>query len=293
LLLDFAEIMQGSEPLRQSLVRLWRIPGLNGVLNASVRYAPGPLRAYVEHERLKTRLRDRQRAVAEEPYRALLQRGLAELRRRVGDDALGDYLEFGVYNGTSLITAFREIEAMRLSRMRLFGFDSFEGLPAEAATDDGGLWKPGDWCSDLEFTRAVLASEGIDEARVTLIPGWFSDTCTADTRRQHHIEKASVIMVDCDIYTSTREALAFCAPLIRDHALVIFDDWHSGQLAAKNLGERRAFEEWLADQGCFRHEPFGSYSRKSETFMITRVATQARRASSCTECLPNPHAATS
>jgi hypothetical protein len=293
LLLNFTGITQASEPLRSSLVRLWRLPGLNGVLNASVRYAPAPLRTYVEHERLKTRLRDRRRAVAEGPYAELLRRGLAELRRRVGIDALGDYLEFGVYNGTSLITAFREIEAMRLSGMRLFGFDSFEGLPAAAATDDEGLWKPGDWCSDLEFTRAVLASEGIDEARVTLIPGWFSDTCSADTARQHGIEKASIVMVDCDIYTSAREALAFCAPLIRDHALVIFDDWHSGQLAAKNLGERRAFEEWLAEWGCFRHEPFGSYSRRSETFMIARVGKTARRAHGSRACAPRPHAATS
>jgi hypothetical protein len=236
-----------------------------------MRYAPSPIRSYVEQERLRTRLRDRRRAVPEAPYRELLRRGLTELVNRVGPDGLGDYLEFGVYNGTSLVATFREMESLGLSHLRLFGFDSFEGLPPAAATDDGGLWQPGAWCSELEFTEAVLAAEGVDRKRVTLIPGWFSDTCTEETARRLGITKASIIMVDCDIYSSTKEALAFCGSLIKDHALVLFDDWHSGQLAAKNMGERRAFEEWVLSRGCFRYEPFGSYNRKSEVFIVSRV----------------------
>jgi len=103
------------------------------------------------------------------------------------------------------------------------------------------------------------------------VPGWFSDTCVPDTARKFDITKASVIMVDCDIYSSTIEALTFCEPLITDKALVLFDDWHTGQLAAKNLGERKAFEEWLGQSGRFTAEPFGTYRVKSETFMVTRV----------------------
>jgi O-methyltransferase len=257
--------------LRGSLLRLWRAPQLNRLLNASLRYAPTPVRTYVEKERLRVRLRDRRRAVPETPYRNLINRGLTELIREVGRDGLGDYLEFGVYNGTSLVSMFRESEAMGLRDMRLFGFDSFEGLPAEAATDDGGKWQPGAWRSELEFTEAVLEAEGVDRSRVFLVPGWFSHTCTEETARRYRIAKASVIMVDCDIYTSTRDALNFCAPLIADRALVLFDDWNTGDLAAKNLGERKAFEEWLAEWGCFTATPFGSYRVKSETFMVTRT----------------------
>jgi O-methyltransferase len=256
--------------IRQSLLRLWRAPQLNRLLNASLRYAPSPLRAYVEKERLQVRLRERRRAVPEKAYRDLLNRGLTELVERLGRDGLGDYLEFGVYNGTSLVSTFRETETMGLSNMRLFGFDSFQGLPAAAATEDEGKWKPGAWCSELEFTKAVLEAEGVDRDRVVLIPGWFSDTCNEQTARRYNITKASLIMVDCDIYSSTREALNFCAPLIKDQALMLFDDWHTGNLAAKNLGERRAFEEWLAEWGCFDARPFGSYRVKSETFMVTR-----------------------
>jgi O-methyltransferase len=252
------------------LLRLWRKPALNRVLNASLRFAPSQVRSYVEHERLRARLRDRRRAVPEGAYRTLLNKGLSQLVDTLGRDKLGDYLEFGVYNGTSIVSAYRETEALGLTSMRLFGFDSFEGLPAAAAHEDEGKWKPGAWRSDLEFTRAVLDDEGVDRKRVTLVPGWFSDTCVPETARKFGITKASVIMVDCDIYSSTKEALNFCAPLIQDSALILFDDWHTGQLAAKNMGERKAFEEWLAEQGCFTAEPFGSYRVKSETFMVVR-----------------------
>ena len=259
--------------VRNQLLRLWRTPQLNGLLNASMRYAPAPLRSYVEQERLRTRLRERERAIPESGYRMLLRRGLMQLADDVGGGALGDYLEFGVFNGTSLISTWRETEALGLDRMRLFGFDSFQGLPEAAAHDDDGTWAPGAWCSDLRFTEAVLQAEGVDRSRVTLIPGWFNETCVAATAAAHQISKASVIMIDCDIYSSTKDALNFCTPLIVDEALMLFDDWHSGGLAAKNLGERRAFDEWLAANGCFSAQPFGQYHAKSQTYLITRVGT--------------------
>ena len=42
----------------------------------------------------------------------------------------GDYLEFGVYQGSSLIMAFHLARRYRLNTMRFFAFDSFAGLPA-------------------------------------------------------------------------------------------------------------------------------------------------------------------
>ena len=41
----------------------------------------------------------------------------------------GDYLEFGVFRGTSFINACRLARRYRLDKMRFFAFDSFEGLP--------------------------------------------------------------------------------------------------------------------------------------------------------------------
>jgi hypothetical protein len=77
--------------------------------------------------------------------------------------------------------------------------------------------------------------------------------------------------VDCDTYLSAKEALTFCGPLIKDVVLMLFDDWHAyNDLAAFNLGEKRAFDEFLSVQGCFSVERFATYSTNAEVFMVSR-----------------------
>src|SRR5687768_4046277 len=43
----------------------------------------------------------------------------------------GDYLEFGVFKGASLLYAQQRADELKLGAMRFIGFDSFEGLPDE------------------------------------------------------------------------------------------------------------------------------------------------------------------
>ncbi len=273
--------LEQNRPLRSiesGLVTLWRTRALNRVLNAAVPFAPAPLRGWVERQRMRIReaelraqIRARGRLVPENDLRALLSRGLRALIDRGGPDSLGSYVEFGVYNGTSLLCMYRELEALGLRTVRLFGFDSFQGLPPEAAQEDEGRWKPGRCYSSLEFTTAVLASEGVDWQRVSLVPGWFSDTLKPETRQTLSIGKASVIMIDCDLYSSSKQALEFCAPLIDDQALILFDEFHPRGLTGKYAGERRAFDEFLKEQGCFTAKPFGQYAPRTETFLVSRI----------------------
>lgn len=189
----------------------------------------------------------------------------------VGPQGLGDYLEFGVCRGTSMSCMHRALAGAGASRTRLFGFDSFEGLPAIAAEDDGGLWPPGAFDSDIDFTKALLTRAGVDWTRTFLVKGWFSDTLTEKLVQEQQIEKASLIMVDSDIYTSAKEALSFCAPLIKDQSVIFFDDWNSGALAERNLGEKKAFDEFLAEHPEFIAEPLPAYSEGSAVFLVTRV----------------------
>jgi O-methyltransferase len=181
---------------------------------------------------------------------------------------LGDYLEFGVYNGSSLACAFNALNRVNAIHTRLFGFDSFEGLPQEASTDDEGVWYPGEFRMDYKFTRRFLTAKGVDWNRVSLVKGWFKDTLNDATVRQYGIRKASLIMIDCDIYSSAKDALSFCASLIGEQAVIFFDDWAG--LAAKNLGEKRAFEEFLAAHPEFTVRQFGTYSPNSQVFIVSR-----------------------
>jgi len=139
---------------------------------------------------------------------ARLDEALQTLLRNGGADELGDYLEFGVSFGSSLACMYRVAQRRGIRRMRFFGFDSFEGLPDAARTDDGGYWSPGMFKSDIRMTRRFLAWAGIDcERDVTLVKGWFSETLNRDLLERHGLRKASVIMIDCDMYLSAKQAL--------------------------------------------------------------------------------------
>jgi O-methyltransferase len=193
--------------------------------------------------------------------RLLIERGRTE--------ELGDYLEFGVYTGTSLACMHGVLDELGLDRVRLFGFDSFQGLPPVARTD--GKWVPGYFKSDVEFTRANLEQKDVvDPRRVELIEGWFDDTLTPETRNRHNIRKASVIMVDCDLYSSARTALDFCAPVLANDTVVIFDDWLPDSLAARNAGEKRAFDEFLSARPELEITELDTYRRESKVFLLSR-----------------------
>ncbi|MEX2617713.1 MAG: class I SAM-dependent methyltransferase [Alphaproteobacteria bacterium] len=203
----------------------------------------------------------------EDCYRAAFQR----LREEDPHEPRGDYLEFGVCHGASMACMHRVIRELRLSGIRLIGFDSFEGLPPEADQPGQGTWRPGEYRSSVSFTRNFLTKAGIDWTRTALVKGWFRDTLTAETRARYGITRASVIMIDCDIYSSAREALEFCESLIRDRAVILFDDWHSGNLAARGMGEKRAFDEFLADHPDLTVTPLPSYAKNAEVFLVQQA----------------------
>jgi hypothetical protein len=159
----------------------------------------------------------------------------------------GDYLEFGVSQGGSLSCMHRAAKSSKLNSMRFFGFDSFEGLPDETDSEDGHSWFSGEFYSTTNWTTAFLINQGVDVNDISLIKGWFDDTCAADTLEKYQITKAGIINIDCDIYSSTKIALDFCRPLIKEDVIIFFDDWNSWSLADKGLGEKKAFEEFLAD----------------------------------------------
>lgn len=119
-----------------------------------------------------------------------------------------------------------------------------------------------------------MTRQGVDWDRITLIKGWFSDTLNDELVDKYNITKASLIMIDCDMYLSAKEALDFCGPLIQDAAIILFDDWYAGKLDERNMGEKRAFEEFLKENPQFAAEQLselGSYISFAEAFLVKRV----------------------
>jgi hypothetical protein len=155
----------------------------------------------------------------------------------------------------------------QLLDVRLIGFDSFKGMPEEAAHQG---WEPGAYASTVAATRAYLVSQGVQHERVDLVEGWFKDTLNDATVERLGIEKASLVMVDCDIYTASKEALWFVEPLIRDQAVVIFDDW-GWRSEAGEIGQKEAFAEFLEAFPEFAAAPLPAYIDKARIFKLTRI----------------------
>ncbi|MEX2446823.1 MAG: class I SAM-dependent methyltransferase [Dehalococcoidia bacterium] len=227
------------------------------------------LRGRVARKLLRYRVRHGFRLVPEEAFSSTLLALVSDLSER--QQRLGDYLEFGVFNGTSLACAHQVLDEVGQGHVRFFGFDSFQGMPRDAATEDGGVWMPGALWSDLDFTREFLTEHGVDWNRTVLVEGWFSDTLNDETRERLALRETSVVMIDCDLYSSALAALRFVRPLLADEAVILFDDWYSVDLSERLQGEARALAEFEGEAPEFEFTPAGSYSRTSNVVRVRRL----------------------
>ena len=204
--------------------------------------------------------------VPEDSFQDCVQRSARHLLNHVPPDQFGDYLEFGVSRGNSLACAYHALANLGLDQVRLVGFDSFEGMPPESAEEG---WPEGVYHSTLGATEKFLDNKGVDLDQVTLVKGWFRDTLSEATRQDHELNKASLIMVDCDIYSASAEALRFSEPQIGDHAVIMFDDWGWREEKSER-GQKEAFEEFLDANDGISAEPLPAYRPEARVFHLAR-----------------------
>ena len=177
----------------------------------------------------------------------------------------GDYLEFGVFAGSSFIRSYKiiknvfeqhqKINAGRTGtdaaeikkiwdKMRFFAFDSFQGLPEISGCDiQTSDFSEGKWASTEKVFMKNIDMAGIPAEKVVTVAGWFEETCKNETRLKLNMKKASIVNIDCDLYASAKAALNFVGPLLTDGTVIVFDDWYCFRGNPK-LGEQRAFNEW-------------------------------------------------
>ncbi len=189
---------------------------------------------------------------------------LAKLKR----ENIGDYLEFGVFNGSSISSMYFAREELGLSQVRLFGFDGFQGLPASADKEDAGVFKSGFYTCSYPQMIECLKKRKIDPKNMTFVKGWYEDTLNERTKRKLGINNIGIAFIDCDTYKSSRTVLDFLGPLLTKPAILCFDDWKLYDLDLKKEGEYRSFNEFLLENKHLKAKPIKSYNRKSRTFLV-------------------------
>lgn len=183
----------------------------------------------------------------------------------------GDYLEFGTYKGQAFVVAFHFANYYpELKAMNFYAFDSFQGQPQLNGVDADGFqhFKTGQYSCSLAEFKHILGREKVDVNRVKIVPGWFNDTLTEKTKKKLPIQKAAVVMIDCDLYESTVRVLDFITDYLQDGTILIFDGWFCYK-GNPNRGEQRAFREWLEKHPEITAVQYQTSSLYGNSFIVT------------------------
>lgn len=187
----------------------------------------------------------------------------------------GDFYEFGVFQGVSLIEAMGQDRrfAKHLgmpATTRFFAFDSFQGLPALTRDDqlaDYDVFDKGQYACVQETVEKSVREAGFDLDRLACIPGFYENSlCDPATMVRLGDSKAAILHVDCDLYSSAKACLTFMTDRLVDGSLVLFDDWFCYK-GRSDCGEQRAFGEWR--DGCpFMASEYFRYSWAGICFIL-------------------------
>ncbi|MET0181342.1 MAG: TylF/MycF/NovP-related O-methyltransferase [Caulobacterales bacterium] len=177
----------------------------------------------------------------------------------------GDYVEFGFGSGGTFTTVFKECERQRAPLIQ-WGFDSFEGLPApDGKADDHPNWHEGAFGVGLERARGVIQKAKIPENRYRLVKGFYSDSLkqSSDARPSN----IALAYVDCDMYSSTKDVLAFLLPRLKNSMIVAFDDYFCPSEASVS-GERKALREFERENPQFTFLPYMQFGWAGMSFIV-------------------------
>lgn len=180
------------------------------------------------------------------------------------------YYEFGMFRGFSFWFAEQVSRDYTGPEFRCLGFDSFEGLPQPQLESEAKVFHKGDFRGDYELVTGNLRRWQTDFSRISLYKGFFSDTLFAELRARETFPKASIVLIDVDLYESCVPVLSFLDELMVPGTILLFDDWN--QLGADDeAGERRALREFEERRPSFRKEPLWDYGWEGTAFRVLAV----------------------
>tara|TARA_Y200000002_G_scaffold241961_1_gene200129 strand:+ start:1202 stop:1918 length:717 start_codon:yes stop_codon:yes gene_type:complete len=163
------------------------------------------------------------------------------------EDISGDYLEFGVFTGSSFCHSIRCSQKLRhlnaaVSTTRFFGFDSFSGFGEIEPDDEHSFYTDENFDTDLDKVKRRVHKVA-KNTPFQLVQGFFSDSLSKGPNA-FDIELARIIFVDSDTYSSSSEALTFCESLIQVGTFIILDDYYSYR-GSRLKGVTKAFDEFI------------------------------------------------
>eukprot|EP00798_Chlamydomonas_sp_ICE-L_P016105 gene16105-22247_t len=192
-----------------------------------------------------------------------------------------DVYAFGVFAGKSIQLISKSFP-VHGGFSRLWGFDSFQGIPDDGSNTNSdceggkcnykrpvredeagrvgdykhvakefyfpGSWNVSDELGTTEFLEIVSKLDSnIDDKRVNWVRGFYNESLTSQTARLLPLRPALFVDLDCDLYSSTLQALDWMLSheLIVPGTVIFYDDWtHGGP-----EGQQKAHKEMMKKYG--------------------------------------------
>ena len=196
----------------------------------------------------------------------------------------GDYVEFGVYQGDSLVKSHKEYTKFKSwikgqmtsdelwrrevathyieENVKFHALDTFSGMPEN---DEANItFKEGTFLSDVEKVKEFCRKAGLKGDDLILYKGLFEDT-VAQLSENLKGRKISILNIDSDLYSSAKTALEVSMPYLGLGSIILFDDYNT-YAASNTEGERKAFKEFQIESE-FIWESWQAYHFSGQAFL--------------------------
>lgn len=179
----------------------------------------------------------------------------------IENDVSGSYFEFGVHKARtftmvmSLDHFYAENKGYVGGELKLqegggymheyVAFDSFEGFPPGTNVEAHPLYQPGHVKTEKREFYSLVERYGQSLERVRCVEGFYGESLTE--AKAVHLKQtspaANLVTIDCNLYESYRDSLAFIENFIKPGSIIYLDDYnsHRGQ---PTIGPKRAWFEF-------------------------------------------------
>ena len=185
----------------------------------------------------------------------------------------GDYLEFGVYVGSSFCSSIRccrscEYLSENNKLTKFYGFDSFEGFGDISDIDEHPFF------TDLNFKTSYdnvmkRVMKVAKQYEFKLVKGFFNETLNLKPS-YYGIEKSRIIFIDSDTYQACKEALDFCLDTLQEGTFIIFDDFMSYK-GSYEKGEINAFNDFKSKNKNITFREVLKYGMGGAAFIVSKI----------------------